>query len=189
VLTVVAAVALAVTVLATLVGALRAARASTVLALPDAARQPRRRAWLIGYSARLPVPLLVAVRLTARRPRRVLLSAGSIAVTISGIVAVLFAHATLAVSQFGTSSGTASPGRLDVGFISQTTRQDQVLLIVTILLVALAAVNVIFITRATVQDSWRASAVTAPSAPPQSSSPGDFRPRRSFPPWRAPCSG
>jgi putative ABC transport system permease protein len=157
---IVAAVALAVTALATLVPALRAARTSTVLALADAARQPRRRAWLIGHSARLPVPLLLAVRLAARRPRRVLLSAGSIAVTVSGIVAVLFARATLAVSQFGTSSGTANPDRFDVGFISQTAREDQVLLIVTILLVALATMNVIFIARATVQDSRHASAVT-----------------------------
>lgn len=92
----------------------------------------------------------------------------SIAVTVSGIVAVLFAHATLAVSQFSESAGTANPNLFDVGFLSKTAREDQVLLIVTIMLVALAAVNVIFITRATVQDTRHTSAVTrALGATPQ----------------------
>lgn len=155
----VVAVALAVATLATFVPALRAARTSTVGALSGTARQPRRRARLIAYSARFPVPLLLAARLAARQPRRVLLGTLSIAVTVSGIVAVLFAHATLAVSQFDTSAGIANPGQSDVGFISETARENQVLLIVTIMIVALAAVNTIFITRATVQDSRHASAV------------------------------
>jgi putative ABC transport system permease protein len=156
---VVVAVALAVATVATFVPALRAARTSTVGALSGTARQPRQRAWLIAYSARFPVPLLLAARLAGRRPRRVLLGTLSIAITVSGIVAVLFAHATLAVSQFGTSVGTANPGQFDVGFISEAARENQVLLIVTIMLVALAAVNAIFITRATVHDSRHASAV------------------------------
>jgi putative ABC transport system permease protein len=89
-----------------------------------------------------------------------LLAALSITVTVSGIVSVLFAHATLAVSGSATSAGTADPGLADVGFISQTARENQVLLVVTVMLVALAAVNVIFITGATVQDSRHAAAVT-----------------------------
>lgn len=166
--TVVVAMALAVAAVATLVPALRAAHSSTVRALADAARQPRRRPQLIDRSARLPVPLLLAVRLAARRPQRIALSALGIAVTVSGIVAVLFAHATLAVSQFGTRAGLANPGRFDVGFASQTAREDHVLLTVTIMLVALAAMNTIFITRATVQDSRHASAITrALGASPQ----------------------
>ena len=48
---------------------------------------------------------------------------------------LLFAHATLATSQFGQSSGSANPNLFDVGFVSKTTREDQVLLIVTIMLV------------------------------------------------------
>lgn len=156
----VVAVALAVVALATFVPALRAARTSTIHALADGTRQPRRHARLIGYSSRLPVPLLLAARLAARRPRRTVLAALSIAVTVSGIVSVLFAHATLAIAQSGTSAGTADPGLLDVGFISQTARENQVLLVVTVMLVALAAVNAIFITWATVQDSRHAAAVT-----------------------------
>ncbi len=164
----VVAVALAVAVAATLVPALRAARTSTVTALADAARLPRRRAWLIRRSARLPVPLLLAVRLAARRPRRVLAGVLSIAVTVSGIVAMLFAHATLSVAQFGRSAGVANPNLFDVGFAERAAREDQVLLTVTVMLAALAAVNAIFITRATVQDTRHASAVTrALGATPQ----------------------
>lgn len=68
---IVVAAALTVAVLATYIPAIRAARTSTVTALADAARQPRRRGWLIERSARLPVPLLIAARVAARRPRRV----------------------------------------------------------------------------------------------------------------------
>ena len=156
----VVAVALAVVTLATFYPALRAARTSTIHALADGTRQPHRYARLIAFSSRLPVPLLLAARLAARRPRRALLAALSIAVTVSGIVSVLFAHATLAVSQSAVSAGTADPGLADVGFISQAARENQVLLVVTVMLVALAAVNAIFITWATVQDTKHTAAVT-----------------------------
>jgi ABC-type antimicrobial peptide transport system permease subunit len=148
---VVVAVAVAVAVAAALGPAVRAARTSTVRALSDTARIPRRRPWLIALSARLPVPLLIGLRVAARRPRRIVLSVLSIAVTVSGIVAVLFAHLSLDASQFGASSGLANP---------QSERGNQVLLIVTFMLVTLAAVNAVFITRTTVQDSRHASAVT-----------------------------
>ena len=154
------AAALAIAALASYLPALRAARTSTIDALADAARQPRRHARLTTYSARLPVPLLLAVRLAARRPRRVLLGTLSIAVTVSGIVAILFAHATLAVSGSGNATAAANPGLSDVGFISQSARENQVLLIVTVMLAALAAVNIIFITWATVQDYRHAAAIT-----------------------------
>ena len=69
---VVTAVALGVAVAATLVPAVRAARTSTVRALADSARPPRRTAWLIAISARMPAPLLVGLRIAARQatPRR-----------------------------------------------------------------------------------------------------------------------
>lgn len=84
---VVTAVAVAVAMVATAIPALRAARTSTVLALADAARAPRRSGWLIALSARLPVPLLLGLRMAARRPRRVVLSAFSVMVAVSGTVA------------------------------------------------------------------------------------------------------
>ncbi len=146
--------------LATVVPALRAARTSTVDALADSSSPPKRRSWLVTRSARLPVSMLLAVRVGARRPRRVLLNVLSIAVTVSGIAALLFARATIAASQFGSdTSGSANFNQFDVGFVSKTAREDQVLLIVSILLVALAAVNAVFITRATVQDSQHTSAI------------------------------
>ena len=80
---------------ATVVPAVRAARSSTVDALADSARPPRRTGWLIAISARLPVPLLLALRVAARRPRRVVLGVVSIAITVSGIFVALVLDAFL----------------------------------------------------------------------------------------------
>jgi putative ABC transport system permease protein len=143
-------VALVVALAATLVPAIRAARTSTVSALAGAARRPRRRARLIAVSARLPVPLLLGLRLVARRPRRALLSAASIAVTATGIVAVLAFHATAGEKKFGGSSGLGNP---------VVDRDTQMLLVLTVVLVALAVLNVICATWATVLDASRASAL------------------------------
>jgi putative ABC transport system permease protein len=143
------AVALGVAVVATTVPAVRAARTSTVLALDDAARTPRRTPWLIALSARLPLPMLLGLRMTARRPRRMALSTASIFVTVSGIVAALGANTLPQVD------------RLDE-FGLPATRNAQVhqaLLWITITLVALAAVNVVFITAATVADNRHSSAL------------------------------
>ena len=90
---IVVGVALAVAAVATLVPAIRAARTSTVGALADSARPPRRRPRVIAVSTRLPVPLLFGLRVAARRPRRMVLSVISIAISASGIVAVLLVHA------------------------------------------------------------------------------------------------
>lgn len=146
---VVAAVALAVAGVATLFPAVRAARTSTVPALADAARPPRRRGWLIALSARLPVSLLLAVRLAGRRPRRVLLSVFSVAVTVSGIVAVLIVHAH-DDQKFGAASTLADP-RIE--------RLNEVLAVFTVALVALAAVNALLITWVMVVDARSSSAV------------------------------
>ena len=45
--------------------AVRAARTSTVQALADSVRRPRRTRWLIALSTRLPVPLLLGLRVIA----------------------------------------------------------------------------------------------------------------------------
>jgi putative ABC transport system permease protein len=144
---VVTAVALAVAVFATAVPALRAARSSTVDALADSARPPRRAGWLIAISARLPVPLLLALRVAARRPRRVVLGVVSIAITVSGIYVALVLNAFL----------TAHPpnGYQD----AQVDLLRQVLLVVMVILVCLAAVNAIVITWATVLDNRHSSAL------------------------------
>ncbi|HEX3492589.1 MAG TPA: FtsX-like permease family protein [Streptosporangiaceae bacterium] len=148
----VTAAAVAVAGAATLVPALRAARVSTVAALAADARPPRRRAAAIRLSAGLPVPLLLGLRLVTRRPRRALLSAASFLVTGAAIVAVLVFHATLDLSTRigGPFAGPPDPGRA---------RVSEVLLVITVALALLAAVNAIFTTWATVADSRHFSAV------------------------------
>jgi ABC-type lipoprotein export system ATPase subunit len=84
----------------------------------------------------------------ARRPRRVLLGVASIAVTVSGIVAVLAGRAAMAADWEGASS-------LD----PQAERANQVLLLITVMLVALAAINAIVITWAAALDARHASAL------------------------------
>ena len=143
---VVTAVALGVAVAATLVPAVRAARTSTLRALTDSARAPRRTAWLIAISARLPAPLLLGLRVAARRPRRVVLGVISIAITVTGIVAAL---AALADARLGEDRGSSVAAD----------RLDQVLLVITIALVALSAVNAIFITWANALDNKHTSAL------------------------------
>jgi putative ABC transport system permease protein len=149
---VVLAVALAIALAATLVPAIRAARTSTVSALADAPRQPKRRDLLIRVSSRLPVPALLGLRLVARRPRRAILSAASIAVTVMGIVAVLSFHADASRRFAGLGSGgLGNP---------VVSRDEQMLTVITVLLVTLAALTAIFTAWATVLDARRASAVT-----------------------------
>jgi putative ABC transport system permease protein len=148
---IVVAVAVGVAAAATLVPAIRASRSSTVRALAGSARPPRRWAGLIALSARLPVPLLLGLRVAARRPRRMVLGIASIAVTVSGIVAAMAAHA-----QLGEQEGPAAASAFDQ---LRTDRLNGVLLVITAMLVALAAVNAIFVTWATVLDTRHASAL------------------------------
>jgi putative ABC transport system permease protein len=146
----VVAVALVVALTATLAPAIRAARTSTVSALADAARRPRRRAGLIAISARLPVPLLLGLRLVARRPRRALLSVASVAVTSTGIVAVLAFHTTAHQKFSGAAGEVGNP---------VIARDEQMLMIVTVVLVALTVLNAICAAWATVLDARPASAL------------------------------
>jgi putative ABC transport system permease protein len=153
-------VALAVALASTLVPAIRAARMSTVSALADAPRLPKRRDRLIRLSRKLPVPVLFGLRLVARRPRRAIFSAASIAVAVMGLVAALAIHAAVnnRLSLLRTG-GLVNP---------DVPRAEQVLTAITISLAALAALTVIFAALATVLDARRASAVTlALGATPQ----------------------
>ncbi len=148
---VVTAMALGVAVAATLVPALRASRSSTIRALDGSARPPRRWAGLIALSARLPIPLLLGLRVAARRPRRMVLAVASIAVTVTGIVAALSAHAQLDGQEGPVASSAFDQLRTD--------RLNSVLMVVTVILVGLAVINAIFITWATVLDTRHASAL------------------------------
>lgn len=74
---------------------------------------------------------LFGLRVAARRPRRVVLNTISIAVSASGIVAVLMVHAHFDAC---ANAGLADP---------QNARLSQVVTVISVALVMLAAVNVI----------------------------------------------
>jgi ABC-type lipoprotein release transport system permease subunit len=134
------ALALGVATVATLVPAIRASRQSTVTALNDSARGPRRRDAVIRFSGHLPVPLLLGVLLAARRPRRLLLSVFSVAVTVSGLVTVMIVHATSA--RFALGPGVA-----------------QATTVISVMLVVLTAVNAAFIAWTTLLDARHSAAL------------------------------
>jgi len=144
------ALALAVALASTLVPAIKAARSSTVSALADTPRPPRRRAALIALSARLPVPLLLGIRMAAGRLRRAVLGAASIAVTSAGIIALLTFRATVD-HDLGTTAGQVGN--------PVVTRDTQMLLVITIVLVALAVLNAVCTAWATVLDFRRSAAL------------------------------
>ena len=146
----VAALALAVALVATLVPALRAARTSTVTALADAARTPRRRRALVAVTRRLPAPLLIGLRLAGRRPRRLVLSMVSTTVAAAGIIAVLAFHAMSDAHQVAAASGLANPVAI---------RDGQVLAVLTVALVALAGLNAVVTAWATVLDTRHSAAL------------------------------
>jgi putative ABC transport system permease protein len=143
---IIAVIALAVAAISSLVPAIRAARTSTVSALADAPRVPSRRPLVIAVSARLPVPLLLALRQLSRRPRRALLNTASITTTVTGIVAILASHAHTPIANL-----TISNLKLD--------RFDELTAIITVMLVILAAVNTTFIGWATAADGRFSSAL------------------------------
>lgn len=145
------ALALAVALVATLVPALRAARISTVVALADTARRPRRRRALVAVTRRLPAPLLIGLRLAGRRPRRLVLSMASTAVTAAGIVAILAFHAMNDAHRVAAAAGLANPVAI---------RDGQVLGVLTAALIALAGLNAVVTTWATVLDTRQSAALT-----------------------------
>lgn len=143
---IIAVIAVAVAAISSVVPAIRAARTSTVSALADAPRVSSRRPLLTAVSARLPVPLLLALRQLSRRPRRALLNAISIAVTVTGIVAIVASHARIPIANL-----TISNLKVD--------RFNELTAIITVMLVILAAVNTTFIAWATAADGRFSSAL------------------------------
>ncbi len=147
---IVIAVALLVALAATLVPAIRSARTSTVDALADSSRRPKRRPILLAISRRLPVTMLLGLRLVARRPRRALLSATSVLITTTTLVAALTVKAH-------------QPQQLNPGLSSlpdpRTAAINEVLGAITLVLVILAAINAVFIASTTAADARRALAI------------------------------
>lgn len=148
--TLTAALAVGVAIAATLVPALRGARMSTIRALSDSARPPQRQPGLIALSAHLPVPLLLALRLVARRPRRTLLGIASVAIAVASVVATFLLHHTTVL------------GARIAGNILATARFDglgHVANVLSAILLLMAAINVVFATWVSVLDARRPTAL------------------------------
>ncbi|MGW4403552.1 FtsX-like permease family protein [Nonomuraea sp. NPDC004702] len=143
--------AVAVAVLSTLRPTLRAMRTATVTALSATARPPRRRPLITALSALLPTPLLLGLRLTARRPGRAVLQACSTATTVIAMVALLTLH--------------VQPERgygLDGSSVLPNLRGEQdrrLMLAVTALLIVLAVVNTVTLTWTTAMEARATMAV------------------------------
>ena len=144
-------VAIVVAACATIVPAIRGARTSTIRALNGPAHPPRRRPWLIALSARLPVPLLLAVRLVARRIRRSLLTAASMTIAVAMVVAALtLEHKVQLTNQQRVAA---------VGGATVADRVTHLVFLLSAILVVLAAINAVFTTWATVIDAQRPTAL------------------------------
>jgi len=131
--------------LSTLVPTVRAARASTVRSLAGPARPPRRSRLAVAVSARLPVPLLLGLRLATRRPGRAALSAVGWSVTVAAGVVALWMEA-------GISGDTG-----DTAFIYHKLRVVTYTFVAA--LVVLALVNAVLIAWTTALDNARNSAL------------------------------
>ena len=144
-------VAFFVALAATLPPTIRGARTSTVSALADAARPPRRHGGLIALSARLPVPLLLGLRLVARLPRRAAAQRGQ----RRGHRHRARRHARLPHDR-PPGPGPASPAGLSNPVAG---REEQMLAVLTVVLVALTVLNGICTAWATVLDARPVSAL------------------------------
>ncbi|MEV0621760.1 FtsX-like permease family protein [Nonomuraea sp. NPDC050404] len=144
------ALAVAVAALATLAPTLRALRTATVTALAGTARRPRHRPRLTSLSALLPTPLLLGLRLTARRPGRALLHACATAATMTAVTALLTFYAQ---QEQGYGLGSSMLPNL------RNEQDRHLLLMVTIALIALAAVNTITLTWTTAMEATASMAI------------------------------
>ncbi|MFJ9031470.1 FtsX-like permease family protein [Streptomyces sp. NPDC102274] len=151
--TVSAAVFLAVVVALTgvLGPAVRTARTSTVHALADPAHLLMHHPYLNAVTAYLPTSLLLGIRLLARRPGRAVLACAGTAATTIMVTALLTWHTELDVT----------PDYRRFGPIEVRTDQTgQVLLAVTLALVALSTLNTVLLGWSTAVQARRALTIT-----------------------------
>ncbi|MBC6457487.1 FtsX-like permease family protein [Actinomadura sp. HBU206391] len=129
-------VALAVAALTTLGPTLRALRSGTISALADTAHRPQHRPLLTRLSALLPTPLLLGLRLIARRPGRAVLHGCNIATTLIALTALLMIYAQPVKGYPGSFMAN----------VQRAAQERHLLLAVTAVVIALAIVNTITIT-------------------------------------------
>jgi putative ABC transport system permease protein len=145
----VAILALAAAILTTFAPAFRAAGTSTIRALADSPRPPRRSA-MTALLLRLPVPLMLGMQLTFRRPFRAALHAGGIAATVTVIAAMVTYYAQPARGYYlGGSTLT------DL----QNGQGRRAIFMLAVVLGTIACVNVIVITWTTALETRRPLAI------------------------------
>ncbi|TQS44083.1 FtsX-like permease family protein [Cryptosporangium phraense] len=142
--------AVAIAVAATMVPVVRAAFTSTLRALADAPAAPRRRGWRVRVSRRLPTPVLLGVRINARRPRRAGLVTINAFITTTGLAAVLAVHAQRRVLDHLGPTVLADP---------RTERLHEALFVVAAVLCGLALLNAAVSTWSAVLDARQPLAV------------------------------
>ncbi|MFB4319214.1 FtsX-like permease family protein [Actinomadura sp. 21ATH] len=154
---IVLAVALGVTAAATAVPALRGARLSTVRALTDPVRGPRRSRWAAVFTGLpLPLPLLLGARIAARRPRRTVLAGLSMTVTVAMVVAALAMHRDVDRKDAGLLGPDFVPGAGN----PVTERLSQIVLVMSAALLLLAGVNAVLTAWTAALDNLRTAALT-----------------------------
>jgi len=140
-----------VAVLAALGPTLHAMRTATVTALAASARRPRHRPLLNALTAPLPTPLLLGLRLAARRPGRAVLQACTTATTVVAITVLLTVHAQRERG-YGLDGSVALPNLRGL-------HDRRLMLAITVLLVALAIVNILTFTWTTAMEARATMAI------------------------------
>jgi putative ABC transport system permease protein len=138
---------------ATIVPAIRGARTSTIRALTEPVDPRPRWRWLIAISGALPAPLLLAVRLVARRSRRTLLTIAGLVIAVATVVTAIAVEHDLQV----TEPHAASVG--PIAHSAATSQANHVLILLSVILVILAAITATFTAWATVVDTRRSTAL------------------------------
>ncbi|MFF4764559.1 FtsX-like permease family protein [Streptomyces sp. NPDC001292] len=151
--TIAAAVVLALVVAVTgaLGPALRGARTGTVNALADPAHVLTHHPRLNAVTAHLPTSLLLGIRLLARRPGRAALASAGTAATTLMVTALLTFH-----TELGAAPAFKRFGPIEV----RTDQTGQVLLAVTLALVALSTLNTVLLGWSTAVQARRALTIT-----------------------------
>ncbi|HEY3507102.1 MAG TPA: ABC transporter permease [Actinocatenispora sp.] len=151
--TAVCALALLVALLTTLGPAVRVARTATVPALAGAARTLNHPAGLTALAGLLPVPVMLGLRLAARRVRRAVLTAGGVAAAAAPVAGLItWQFQTDTVPWYGDDFIMAQRAlRLD--------RTHHAIVLLTVALLALAALNTVVVTWSTALDARRSLAV------------------------------
>jgi putative ABC transport system permease protein len=149
----VTALALILASAATLLPALRAARATTIRMLIPEIAPPHRARWFATVTRRVRPPLSLALRVATRRTRRAVLNAGGLTISVAMIVAALTVQHDLQVNGSGYTQVSPITG-------NETADQaDHILIALSLVLVVLALITATFTAWATVVDSRRSSAL------------------------------